>query len=120
MRDFIYTPNLCKGKDAILKGTVTFQLPKSIERKKLIIELNLEYNDNNEVKFTKKDSAVDKLEKMQEITARYIKSVNIENKETKQKHKSFEDLEYDPYCDELLVELGHFLINGMSLGKRQG
>jgi len=119
MKDFKFVPTICKDKESQLKGHVVFSMPSYTERRKMIKALGVKINPAGGVDLGGKDH-FDLLLDLVENCKKFIKTVAIENKETKEKHDNFDSLENDPYCDSLIDELAMFMLNGVNLGKKQG
>ena len=116
MREFKYTPQLCQGEDAKFSGHVVFDMPGYADRKVAINAFGIKINEKGELDYL----SIQPIElqiKMFEFTKKHVRSVELEHKATGEKFQKFEDLEYSPYCDELLEDLGSILMNGIRLGK---
>ena len=64
---------------------------------------------------------VDNLEitiKAIELAEKHIKKVDLTVKETGDKIKTVDQMQFSPYCEECLTEIGFLVLNGPQLGKR--
>lgn len=109
MKQLVYTPKACQeGGDFI--GGVTLRLPSFDERYEALDELGIKVNKDGEIEMSDMNSfkAVRSLVKM---CGKYFVSVDIKHKDGRE-FKSKEDLESDPECDGILIEIAMNLSKG--------
>ena len=113
MKQLVYTPKACDGGDFI--GTVTLRLPSFDERYEALDELGIKINKDGEAEMTDMNSfkAIRSLVKM---SSKYFVSVDLKHKDGRE-FKSKEDLETDPECDSILIEIAMNLSKGFRVGK---
>ena len=106
------------------KGKAVINLPKYKERLKIIRDMGIQVNMNQEqgaeVDFTQEGGAFVTAEKMADLAEKHIISLDAEHLPTKQKFKEVEDLEYSSEGVELLNALASMVVNGVSLGNASG
>lgn len=98
-----------------IEGSVEIDLPKYVQRLKYLREANFRINQDGTVSET-----VDNLEvtiKAIELAEKHIKKVDLTVIETGDKIKSVDEMQYSPYCEECLTEIGFLVLNGPQLGK---
>ena len=105
-----------KGVEQKVEGTVEVDLPKYVQRLKYLKEAKFKINPD----WTVSDQ-VDNLEitiKAIELAEKHIKKVDLTVKETGDKIKTVDQMQFSPYCEECLTEIGFLVLNGPQLGKR--
>lgn len=105
-----------KVADSKLEGTVEVEVPKYIQRLKYLKDANFKINSDGSV-----GNDVDNLDltiRAIELAEKHIKKVDLTVVETGEKIKSVEEMQYSPYCEQPLTEIGFLVINGPQLGNR--
>jgi len=93
------------------EGNVSIEIPSMRER--LILAKELAFDGKTEV--NGRDN-IDKMLKLLEITAKYVKKVNLKHKEGKE-FTSWEEMQNDSLCDKIVEEISSFVVSGGKLGE---
>jgi len=96
------------------EGSAQLQVPKYTERLKIIKNCNFSLGTEGEAQVT--TDQLDSVIALIEGTKGYIKDVKIKHVESGAMAESFEDLEYSPEFDGLLVELCSSVLNAGQVG----
>lgn len=119
MKTIQFVPEACKaseGKEARFEGHVEIECPKFNERYELIEKAGFEMDAEGRILTGIKQLPA--LRKSVELSKPFVKSVALKKIEGGVEYKSFEDLEYDPDCDEVLIEIGSQVMNGFRVSKK--
>lgn len=116
----VWKPEATDGADGKkvepeLDGSIEVDLPKYVQRLKYLKDANFKINQDGTV-----GNDVDNLDltiRAVELAEKHIKKVELTVKETGQKIKSVEEMQYSPYCEGCLTEIGFLVLNGPQLGK---
>ena len=114
-RSYKYIPELCRDGGPF-SGHIVLAVPKYSIRKKLVKKYGIKTSANGEVEFE-----VDPIESMcamVEGAKEFVEEVNIKRLHDDKKYKSFEDLECDPSCDNILEDIGRIITSGETLEKK--
>jgi hypothetical protein len=103
------------SEESAVVGKVVFEVPKWTERMKYVKECKFTIDSEGNVEAGA--DQIDSLIKMVELATPHIKTVDLKTKEGSSVFKSFDDLQSDPICDAVLVEIASAVINGAAVGK---
>lgn len=115
MREITYKPKLMADNKLVFDGTVTVAVPCYYERLELIKKVNFKSNEKGEVE--NNNHYLDSLIKLAKLTKEFIKSVDLIRVEDGFRYSSVDDLDFDKEGNSLIEEIGHMILNGISLGK---
>lgn len=115
MKEFKFTPEACKGENAVFSGDIILTAPTFDDRYDYIEKANFEMDENGQIKAGL--SQMPALRKMVKFSQKHYKEVSLINNKTAETYGSFDDLTYDPACDGILIEVAMALMNGFKLGK---
>jgi hypothetical protein len=115
VKEFDYKPKTMKDGNLLFEGIVKLKVPSYYERLELIKKVNFQSNEKGEVENNK--HYIDSLIKLAMLTKDFIKEVDVLRVEDGFKYVSFDDLSFDKDGSLLIEEIGHAVLNGISLGK---
>lgn len=98
-------------------GWVKIALLKYRERLAITRECNFDIKQNKgEVQVAVNQNNLQAMEKLMEVTPKYIKGLEVIHQKSKKVAKSWEDIEYDADFDEISQEVAFVVLNGIKLG----
>lgn len=115
MREIKYTPEQAKGKKPQFEGHVLLKRPDAAERMEFIEECQFKLDDKGEMLPTKNQAGA--IARGIRALKPYIKAVKLRYLEDKTDFKSYEDMSYDPICDQILGELVGIIVHGFRPSK---
>lgn len=105
-----YVPSPCASEDAKFEGHVMIAAPKYTERMKWLEEAGFKTGPKGEIEYTVEQLPA--VMRMAEIAKTRVRHVEIKAKESGQKYTMWEDLEYDPDCDAIILDVALKMLNG--------
>lgn len=115
MREIKFVPSLAKGKDATFEGHLIILAPSLGQRAQYIEDCAFELDDEGKVKISTKNFGV--MAKMVALAKPHVKEVKLKLLKDGTEYKSYEEMEYDNACDNILYEVGGVLLNGFHPAK---
>ena len=100
-----------------IEGTVEIDIPKYMQRLKYMRDANFKVDEKGEVA-TDNTSALDQTIFAVSLAEKHIKKVDLTVLKTGEKVKTPEAMQFSPYCESALVEIGFLVLNGPALGNR--
>ena len=119
MKQIQFVPEACKaseGKDAKFSGHINIQCPTFDERYELIEKAGFEMDSEGKIATGIKQLPA--LRKAVKFSKEFVKGVALKKLDDGTEYKSFEEMEVDPDCDEILIEIGTQVMNGFRVSKK--
>lgn len=122
-----FVPQACKEHEiskgkakikipATFEGHLVMKCPDIDERYGILEDLGLEANASGEVKATETNLFAS-IRKMIKAAKPFFQEVHIKKIADGKEFKSFDDLSFDPDCDEIILEAARALKEGFRPGK---
>jgi len=107
-------PEACKKEGTNIKGHVVMRVPSFDEKYRYIEECGFEVDEDGQMKMSMKQMGA--IRKMVSFSKDHYEEIKLVKRDGK-KVESFEQMQYDPDCDEILIEVASQLMNGFKVGK---
>lgn len=114
MKELKYVPKPCQ-EGGEFEGHVMVRVPLFDERYEMLDQMGLKVEASGEVN-AKDISAFASLRKMVAASLKFYQSVDIKHKDGRE-FKSVEDLQSDPDCDAILMDVSSAVTRGFKPGK---
>ena len=114
MKEIKFTPKACEGPE--FSGSVTMRVPMFDERYEVLDQMGIKIDTaSGEMSMTDVGS-FSSIRKLVKASAAFYKLVEIKHSDGRE-FKSFEDMQSDPDCDQILIEVAMAISRGFRPGK---
>lgn len=111
MKEAKIIPSVCVGEEATYEGFVVLRPPTVLERLKYVNDCGFQADEKTGEFGAQKDQ-LEKVLKMIEFAKPHFVKVEMKKKSDGYEYKSYEDLDSDPDCTNLIVELSAKVLAG--------
>lgn len=111
--EFVFIPTACK-EGGSFEGSITLKMMPYAERLRTIARCKFELTAEGLKE--KKSESLEAIASLIEAVSKYIVKVEIKHIESGKVFSSYDEMSFDPICDEILMELGMQFMSGFKLG----
>lgn len=115
MKEIKFTPKACDGTGEF-SGSVTMRVPMFDERYEILDQMAIKINPQTGEGYMEDMGSLSTVRKLVKASASFYKAVEIKHADGRE-FKSFEDLQSDPDCDAILVDVAMAISRGFRPGK---
>lgn len=116
MKTVKYVPSVCKGDNPTFSGFIELRLPTFDEKYEYLETSGISVGESGEINSGNTISQMAVIRKFVKQSAKHYQSVSLKKIATEEAFESFDDMQYDSDCHQILIEVATQLINGFKLG----
>lgn len=109
-----FEPEACKKEGTNIKGYAVMRIPSFDEKYRYIEECGFEINEEAQMKVSMKQMGA--IRRMVTFSKDHYEEIRFVKRDGT-KIESFDQMQFDPDCDEILIEVATQLMNGFRVGK---
>lgn len=114
MKEIKFTPKACEGPE--FSGSVTMRVPMFDERYEMLDQMGIKIDVSTGEASMEEVGSFSSIRRMVKASSGFYKSVEIKHSDGRE-FKSFEDMQSDPDCDQILIEVAMAISRGFRPGK---
>lgn len=112
--EFVFIPSKCKGETKTFEGTITLKVLSTPEKFRLMAKCEFEIGEDGVAKKNLKQ--LNAIADLIEYTKPYFLKIDLKKIDGSKEFKSYDDLQYDDECSDILIEASTQFLNGFKLG----